>query len=167
MEHLAPIIGWLAPILSTLIVTALTAQINARSKIADEKRDEARAEAAMQREKQAEWQRSVDEKLQAHEDFIAERDDWFEWRRRIERDFAEQNSRTAVILELQCSQIRSDLIHRSHRYIDDLGCASTEEKDAFWAQYEDYQRICEANGIENHFIDRLAAQVMALPTREI
>ena len=61
--------------------------------------------------------------------------------------------------------MRSDLIHRAHRYIDDLGCASTEEKNVFWAQYEDYQRLCKANDIENHFIDQLASRVMELPDR--
>jgi hypothetical protein len=61
--------------------------------------------------------------------------------------------------------MRSDLVHRAHRYIDDLGCAGTEEKQSFWAEYEDYIRICDANNVVNHFIDNLAKQVMALPNR--
>lgn len=100
-----------------------------------------------------------------------------EWRTGIEQSMREQNDlmnarmdeqdkRMDAVLNLQCSQTRSDLIHRAHRYMDDLGCASTEEKQSFWAQYEDYQQICEANDIENHFVDGLAESVMGLPTRE-
>ena len=66
----------------------------------------------------------------------------------------------------QTTQMRSDLVHKAHRYIDDLGCASTEEKDAFHQQYEDYCAICDAHGIENSFVDRMAQQVMALPSRQ-
>ena len=89
-----------------------------------------------------------------------------EWRASVDRRMKEQDTTIKVVLTMQCSQVRSDLVHKAHRYIDDIGRASTEEKDAFWAEFEDYQRICEANGITNHFIDALANQVMALPTRD-
>jgi len=162
-----PFLQWAAPILSTIIVTITTASINAKIASGEKKRDEARSERDEERKRVEEWRKRVEEQLRTHGEFIAERDDWFEWRKRIEDEFSAQNNKTDVILELQCSQIRSDLVHRAHRYIDDLGCASTEEKNAFWAQYEDYQRVCAANGIENHFIDGLAKQVMNLPTREM
>lgn len=162
-----PFLQWAAPILSTIIVTATTASINAKIASGEKKRDEARAEREEERRERAEWRERVEQQLRTHGEFIAERDDWLEWRKRIEDEFSAQNNKTDVILELQCSQIRSDLVHRAHRYIDDLRCASTEEKNAFWAQYEDYQRICAANGIENHFIDGLAKHVMDLPTRDI
>ena len=88
-----------------------------------------------------------------------------EWRDSIDRRLDQQDGRIDTILTAQCSQMRSDLIHRAHRYIDDLGCAGTEEKQSFWAEYEDYMRICDASNIVNHFIDNLAKQVMALPNR--
>ena len=88
-----------------------------------------------------------------------------EWREHVVTRLDQQDERIDTILTAQCSQMRSDLIHRAHRYIDDLGCAGTEEKQSFWAEYEDYMRICDANNIVNHFIDNLAKQVMALPNR--
>lgn len=88
-----------------------------------------------------------------------------EWREHVVTRLDQQDERIDTILTAQCSQMRSDLIHRAHRYIDDLGCASTEEKQSFWTEYEDYMRICDANSIVNHFIDNLAKQVMALPNR--
>lgn len=89
-----------------------------------------------------------------------------EWREHVVTRLDQQDERIDTILTAQCSQMRSDLIHRAHRYVDDLGCAGTEEKQSFWAEYEDYMRICDANNIVNHFIDNLAKQVMALPNRE-
>lgn len=89
-----------------------------------------------------------------------------EWREHVVTRLDQQDERIDTILTAQCSQMRSDLIHRAHRYIDDLGCAGTEEKQSFWAEYEDYMRICDANNIVNHFIDNLAKQVMALSNRE-
>lgn len=88
-----------------------------------------------------------------------------EWREHVVTRLDQQDERIDTILTAQCSQMRSDLIHRAHRYVDDLGCAGTEEKQSFWAEYEDYMRICDANSIVNHFIDNLAKQVMALPNR--
>ena len=95
----------------------------------------------------------------------AKREAEAEWREHVVTRLDQQDERIDTVLTAQCSQMRSDLIHRAHRYIDDLGCASTEEKQSFWAEYEDYMRICDANNIVNHFIDNLAKQVMALPNR--
>lgn len=143
MEALAPIIGWIAPILSTLIICAGQLALNSRFKRADEKRDAARAETDAKRKAEAEW------------------------RKRIETRMDEQDERIESVLKGQCTQMRSDIIHKSHRYLDDLGKASTEEKEAFWAEYEDYQHLCEQYGIVNHFVDELAKRVMSLPEREI
>jgi|GEM_PF-3252004 len=95
----------------------------------------------------------------------AKREAEAEWREHVVTRLDQQDERIDTVLTAQCSQMRSDLIHRAHRYIDDLGCAGTEEKQSFWAEYEDYMRICDANSIVNHFIDNLAKQVMALPNR--
>lgn len=129
-----PIVSWMAPIASTVIVTAITAQINAKI-------DEDRSKTDAKRKAEAEWRDSIDARLDKQDELID------------------------TILAAQCSQMRSDLIHRAHRYIDDLGCAGTEEKQSFWAEYEDYMHICDANNVVNHFIDNLAKQVMTLPNR--
>lgn len=138
---LTSFIGWAAPIASTVIVTALTAQIKARQDAAERKRDEAQAETEAKRRAEAEWRERVDGRLDR------------------------QDEKIAAVLKGQTTQMRSDLVHRAHRYIDDLGCAGMEEKDAFWAEYEDYCEICKQHGIKNSFVDRLARQVMELPDR--
>ena len=134
-------LGWVSPIASTVIVTALTAQIKARQDAAERKRDEAQAETEAKRRAEAEWRGRVDGRLDR------------------------QDEKIAAVLKGQTTQMRSDLVHRAHRYIDDLGCAGMEEKDAFWAEYEDYCEICKQHGIKNSFVDRLARQVMELPDR--
>ena len=88
-----------------------------------------------------------------------------EWRSGVDRRLDGQDAKIEAILRGQTTQMRSDLIHKAHRYVDDLGCAGIEEKQAFWAEYEDYQRICDANNIVNHFVDQLAQLVMELPDR--
>ena len=136
------IFDWLAPILSTLIVTAGVGSINMRLADSERRREADREETQAKRDAEAKWRDDVVERLDS------------------------QDERIDTILTAQCSQMRSDLIHRAHRYVDDLGCASTEEKESFWAEYEEYVRICDANDIVNHFIDNLAKQVMALPNRD-
>ena len=142
-EKIQPLIAWLAPILSTLIVTAATASINAKIAAGERKRDEAKAETEAERRERAEWRAKVEERLDDQEDKIN------------------------AVLKGQCTQMRSDLVHRAHRYIDDLGCASVEEKDAFWAEYEEYCDLCKKYKIKNSFVDQLAGQVMDLPDRNI
>ena len=135
------LLAWMAPIAATLVTLAGQLWLNERFKLADQKRDAARAETDKKRAAEAEWREKVVKRLDKQDETID------------------------TILTAQCSQMRSDLIHRAHRYIDDLGCAGTEEKQSFWAEYEDYIRICDANNVVNHFIDNLAKQVMALPNR--
>lgn len=143
MEAINPIISWLAPIVSTLIICAGQLALNSKFKRADEKRDAARAETDAKRKAEAEWRDAVEKRLDRQEE------------------------QTHVILSAQCTQMRSDIVHKSHRYLDDLGAASTEEKQAFYAEYEDYSQICDANNIVNHFVDTLVERVMALPERDV
>lgn len=89
------------------------------------------------------------------------------WRSSVDQRLTEQDGKIDTLLDLSCSQSRSDVVHKCHRYLDDLGCASSEEKQALWAQHEDYKRVCDANGIENHFVEQLVQRVMELPEREI
>lgn len=134
--------AWLAPIAAGFLTLAGQLWLNQRFKRADEKRDQARADTDAKRAAEAEWRECVVSRLD------------------------KQDERIDTILTAQCSQIRSDILHKAHRYIDDLGCASTEEKEALWAEWEDYSAICDANNITNHFIDKLANQVMTLPNRD-
>lgn len=89
-----------------------------------------------------------------------------EWRESIDKRLNEQAETIIAILDNQCSQTRSDIVHKYHRYVDDLGCASIEEKDALRAEHKQYSAICEKYGIENDLIDDLMQQVMDLPTRK-
>lgn len=116
-------------------------KLNQRMDEGEAKRNAAKADTDAKRAAEAEWRDGITARLDA------------------------QDERIDTILTAQTTQMRSDLIHRAHRYVDDLGCASTEEKQSFWAEYEDYIRICDANNVVNHFIDNLAEQVMALPNR--
>ena len=136
-------VTWLAPILAALITCAGQLWLNGKFKRADEKRDAARAETEAKRAAEAEWRTRVDKRMDEHDEKIMS------------------------MLKSQVTQMRSDLLHRAHRYIDDLGCASIEEKDAFWAEYMEYCELCEQYGIENSFVDEIAQRVMSLPEREI
>ena len=137
------IVTWLAPILSTIIVTAATASINAQVKHHELIAEERHSETEAKRKAEAEWQESVIGRLD------------------------EQDRRLDTVLSLQCSQTRSDILHKCHRYLDDVGKASTEEKEALKAEHQDYADICKANGIENEFIDLLVQRVMELPERDV
>lgn len=108
--------------------------------------------------------RRMDESKRDAEAEAAERR---EWRAGVDRKLAEQDGKIDTVLTAQCTLMRTDLVHKAHRYVDDLGCAGVEEKQAFWAEYEEYQQICSANEIVNHFVDRLVEQVMELPDRPV
>ena len=62
--------------------------------------------------------------------------------------------------------MRSDIIHKVHRYLDDLGMASVEEKQALKEQHKEYGHFCKINGIENDFLDDMIKRVMNLPERD-
>lgn len=150
MEALGPIIGWLAPILSTIIITAATASINAHIKRHEQIAEERNAKTEEKRKAEAEWRERLERRMEE-----------------IEHKMEEQDKKTNSVLKGQCTQMRSDVVHRAHRYLDDLGKASTEEKAAFWSEYEEYCDLCAQYGIENNFVDELAQRVIALPEREI
>lgn len=137
------LVGWLAPIISTLVICAGQLALNSRFKRADEKRDQARAETQAKRDAEAEWRGRIDDRLDDIED-------------KLSRSISQQ-----------AAQIRSDIVHKCHRYLDDLGRASTEEKHALHDEHEQYVSFCEDLEMENNFIDELVSRVMALPEREI
>lgn len=153
MEELSPII---ALVITGILTPIIVGWFNMRYEVSMK-----RALAAIEQ-----GQRDADAKREAaRAEAQAERDERSEWRKMVEKRLAEQDRRLETVLEAQCTQMRSDAIHRAHRYIDDLGCASIEEKQSFFAEWEEYQRICEAYGITNSFVDNLVQQVMELPDR--
>lgn len=137
------ILGWCGPILAALLTCAGQLWLNQKFKRADEKRDAAQAQTDAKRKAEAEWRDHIIERLDTQDD------------------------RIDTILTAQCSQMRSDIVHKCHRYLDDLGKASTEEKDALKAEHEEYSAVCKANGIVNNFVDMMVERVMQLPERSI
>lgn len=137
------LLAWMAPIAATLVTLAGQLWLNERFKLADQKRDQARAETDKKRAAEAAWRESVTARMDA------------------------QDKRIDTILQAQCSQMRSDIIHKCHRYLDDLGKASTEEKEALKAEHQEYSAVCKANGIVNNFVDLMVQRVMELPEREV
>lgn len=165
------ILGWLAPIISTIIITAATVSINAQARKHERVAEERHEETERKRKEEAEWRNDVDRMMQEQSDALKsvaeDRVDWYAWRAEIIAQMQERDKRIDTILQAQCTQMRSDIIHKCHRYLDDLGRASTEEKEALNAEHQEYSAMCEANDIVNNFVDKLVERVMQLPEREI
>lgn len=163
--------AWLASIVSAVIVCIGQALVSVGQRRISEKMDERHEETEQKREKEAEWRKEVDQLLVAQgkalESVAQDRVDWYAWRAEIVASMGSQSKQINAVLKGQTTQMRSDLIHKAHRYLDDLGSASTDEKNAFHEEYRDYCAICAAYGIENSFIDELAKRVMNLPERDI
>lgn len=143
MQSLTPIVTWAAPIASTVIITWLTALIN--KWMGESKKERQREES-----ERKEWRGGVDKALKELNDKLADVDD-------------KVNRSTGV----QAANVRSDIIHKAHRYLDDLGRASTEEKEALADEHKQYSQFCADLDIDNDFIDGLVARVMELPEREV
>ena len=62
------LIGWLSPILSTIIITAATASINAHLQRSQKLADERHAETEAKRKTEAEWREGVTKRLDDIED---------------------------------------------------------------------------------------------------
>lgn len=147
---IAPVImAWVGTKQEITLKKAL-AQIEQQGKDADAKRDAARAETQAKRAAEAEWREAVERRMDA-----------------FEQELRTMNDKVDSTLRGQLTQMRSDIVHKSHRYLDDLGCASTEEKQAYDEEYKEYAGLCEASGIKNDFVVGLHEQVMALPGRAI
>lgn len=90
-----------------------------------------------------------------------------EWRKGVDARLEKQEKVMNSVLNLSCSNSRGDIVHKCHRYLDDLHCASHEEKQALKAQNEDYELVCKENKIQNDYVRQLVQRVMELPEREI
>ena len=156
-----PFLQWAAPIASTVIITACTALINRwmeQSK-RDAKAREEREE--LNRQETKEWRKRVEEQLRTHGEFIAERDDWFKWRKRIGESYASINDKLDKIRDGTQTTMRTDLIHLYEKYAT-RGWITPEEKSAWFDMHAKYSAL-DANGL----IDSYKAKLEMLPEREI
>ena len=127
------IIGWLAPILSTLIICAGQLALNARFKRADEKRDAARAETDAKRKAEAEWRDAV-----------------------IEHMSSQDRQMTLMTSSLQ-STMRASLIHNAEKYFS--RGSITPEEHASWCDMHDRYSAMGFNGL----IDTYRTRIDQLP----
>lgn len=125
-------------------------KLNQRMDEGEAKRNQAKADTDAKREAEARWREDVKRRMDE-----------------FEAKLAEMNDKVNATLRGQLTQMRSDTVHKAHRYLDDLRCASTDEKQAFDAEYQEYAELCNAYGIKNEFVDNLHRQVMALPGRDV
>ena len=88
-----------------------------------------------------------------------------EWRRKTDKRLDAIEEKQNRSIAQQAVDIRSDIIHKCHRYLDDLGKAGIEEKEALHDEHEQYAKFCEDLGMDNNFIDDLVQRVMDLPER--
>lgn len=135
---------------SALIQAAGLAIIAGITKAADAKRDKAKADTDAKRAAEAKWRDSVDQKLEE-----------------LAQGMSDVDSKVNRQIAIQAADTRSDIIHKCHRYLDDLGCASTEEKNALADEHKQYTEFCRDLEIDNNFIDLLVARVMELPERDM
>lgn len=146
-------------------------KLNMRMDEGEAKRNQAKADTDAKRSEEAQWRKSVDRLLSEQSSALSsvaqDRIDWYAWREEIVKLMDTQDERINIILTAQCSQMRSDIIHKCHRYLDDLGKASIEEKNALKTEHDEYSAICQANGIVNNFVDMMVQRVMELPERDV
>lgn len=124
-------------------------KLNQRMDEGEARRNQAKADTDAKRKAEAEWRDSVDSRLEE-----------------LARGIGDVEDKTNRSIAVQAAQIRSDIIHKCHRYLDDLGKASTEEKEALSDEHEQYQQFCADLEVENNFIDSLVERVMTLPGRD-
>jgi len=130
-------LGWAAPIASTVIVTALTAQIKARQDEAERKRDEAQAETDAKRRAEAEW------------------------RERVEGSMAGIDAKLDALNEATQTTMRTEILHLVEKFLT-RGWITPEERASLFDMHKKYAAL-NANG----FIDSYIERINHLPDREI
>jgi hypothetical protein len=130
-------VAWAAQIASTVIVTALTAQIKARQDAAERKRDEAQAETDAKRRAEAEW------------------------RERMDGSVADIDAKLDVLNEATQTTMRTTLLHYIEKYLT-RGWVTPEERASLMDMHRKYAAL-NANG----FIDGYMRRVAELPDKEI
>ena len=123
------LVGWLAPIISTLVICAGQLALNSRFKRADEKRDQARAETQAKRDAEAEW------------------------RGRIEASVTDLKKEIGQSKDAQQSTMRQSLIHSYEKYVT-RGWLTTEELSA-WLDMHDKYSAMGFNGLIDTYRERI------------
>lgn len=127
------IFGWLAPIVSTLVICAGQLALNSRFKRADEKRDAARADTDAKRKAEAEWRDAV-----------------------MKHMSAQDKQMTLMTSSLQ-STMRASLIHNAEKYFS--RGSITPEEHASWCDMHDRYSAMGFNGL----IDTYRTRIDQLP----
>ena len=165
MEALTPIISWLAPILSTLIITAATASINSHMKRHDQLAEARHAETEEKRKADEEWRAAVDKLLSEQSEALKhvadDRVDWYSWRADIIERLDEQDAKLDTLTDGVQTTMRTDLIHLYEKFTT-RGWITPEERAAWHDMHAKYSAL-NANGL----IDSYSAKLDELPDREI
>ena len=165
MEALAPIISWLAPIASTLIITAATASINSRMKIHDQMAEARHAETEEKRKADEEWHKTVDKLLEEQSEALKavaqDRVDWYAWRAEIVERLDEQDAKLDALTDATQTTMRTSLLHYIEKYLT-RGWITPEERSSLTDMHNKYAAL-NANG----FIDGYMSRIAKLPDREI
>lgn len=131
------LIGWLAPILSTIIITAATASINAHLQRSQKLADERHAETEAKRKAEAEW------------------------RERMEEAISDLKIDVAKSKDAQQSTMRQSLIHSYEKYVT-RDWLTTEELSA-WLDMHDKYSAMGFNGL----IDTYREHIVQLEIRPL
>ena len=165
MEALTPIIGWLAPIISTVIITAATASINSHMKRHDQLADERQAETEEKRKADAEWRETVDkllmEQAEALKHVAEDRADWYAWRTAMVERLDAQDKKLDALADATQTTMRTSLLHYIEKYLT-RGWITPEERASLIDMHNKYAAL-NANG----FIDGYMKRIAKLPDREI
>lgn len=165
MEALSPIISWLAPIISTIIVTAATASINASVKRHDQLADERHAETEAKRKADEEWRRTVDRLLSEQADALRavaqDRTDWYSWRAEVIELMDSQGEKLDNLTNATQTTMRTTLLHYIEKYLT-RGWLTQEERSSLTDMHAKYSAL-NANGL----IDGYMRRIESLPDKEI
>ena len=131
------LIGWLAPILSTIIITAATASINAHLQRSQKLADERHAETEAKRKAEAEW------------------------RERMEEAITDLKREVTKSKDAQQSTMRQSLIHSYEKYVT-RNWLTTEELSA-WLDMHDKYSAMGFNGL----IDTYREHIVQLEIRPL
>lgn len=144
MEALGPIIGWFAPILSTIIITAATASINAHIKRHEQIAEERNAKTEEKRKAEAEWRERMERRMEE-----------------IERYMSEQDKKLDALTDATQTTMRTSMLHYIEKYLT-RGWITPEERASLIDMHNKYAAL-NANG----FIDGYMNRIAKLPDREI
>lgn len=162
---ITPIIAWLAPIISTIIITAATASINSQVKRHEQVADKRHAETEAKRRADEEWRATVDKLLEEQSESLKrvaeDRVDWYSWRAEIIELMDSQDGKLDTLTDATQTTMRTTLLHYIEKYLT-RGWITPEERASLIDMHNKYAAL-NANG----FIDGYMNRISKLPDREI